>query len=58
MKHYQTKEIEKLMQCPSKKSPPLWYSSGFFLKGTYYYAFIAKKMQKTHFLNGISSKSF
>jgi hypothetical protein len=52
------KEIEKIMQCPSIKSPPLWYGSGFFLKWKYYYAFIAEKMQKNNFfLNGISSKS-
>ncbi len=40
------KEIEKIMQCPSIKSSFLWYGSGFFLKWRYYYAFIAKKMQK------------
>ncbi len=34
------KEIEKIIQCPSIKSFPLWYDSGFFLKGRYYYAFI------------------
>jgi hypothetical protein len=50
------KEIEKIMQCPSIKSP-FWYDSGFFLKGRYYYVFITKKMPKKHFLNGISSKS-
>jgi len=47
-------EIEKIMWCPSIKCPLLWYGSGFFLKGRYYYAFIAKKMQKTIF----SSKNF
>ncbi len=52
------KEIEKIMQCPSIKSPPLQYGNGFFLKGRYYYASIAKKLQKNTFLNGISSKSF
>jgi hypothetical protein len=25
------KKIEKIMECPSIKSSPLWYSSGFFL---------------------------
>jgi len=35
------------MQCPSIKSPPLWYGSGFFLKQRYYYAFIVQKC-KTH----------
>jgi hypothetical protein len=51
------KKIEKLMQCPSIKSPLIWYGSGFFLKIRYYCAFTTKQMQKkTHFLNGISSK--
>ncbi len=35
------KKIEKIMQCPSIKSPPLSYGSGFFLKGRFYYAYIA-----------------
>jgi hypothetical protein len=35
------KEIEKIMQCPSIKSPSLWYDSDFFLEIRYYYAFIA-----------------
>jgi hypothetical protein len=52
------KEIEKIMQFPSIKSPSLWYGGGFFLKGRYYYEFMTKKMQKKHFLNGISSKRF
>ncbi len=43
------KEIEKIMQWPSIKSPPLWYDNGFLLKGRYYYAFIPKKMQKNTF---------
>jgi hypothetical protein len=43
------KEIENIMQCPSIKSAPLWYGSGFFLKGRYYYAFIVLKNAKTHF---------
>jgi hypothetical protein len=42
------KEIEKIMQCPSIKSPSLWYGNVFCLKGWYYYAFITKNMQKTH----------
>jgi hypothetical protein len=42
------------MQCPSIKSPPLCYGSGFFLKGKYYYAFIARNAKKTLFFNGIS----
>jgi hypothetical protein len=42
------KKIEKIMQCPFKKSPPLWYGSGFFLKIRYYYAFITKQMQIKH----------
>ncbi len=44
------------MQCPSIKSPPLWYGSGFFFKIRYYYAFVTKEILKTHFLNGISSQ--
>ncbi len=52
------KKIEKIMQDPSIKSPPLWYGSDLFLKICYYYAFIIKQMQKTHFLNEISSKNF
>jgi hypothetical protein len=52
------KEIEKIMQCPSIKSLLLWYGSGFFLNEIYYYAFIVKKWKNTHFLNGISCKSF
>jgi hypothetical protein len=49
------RKLKKLMQCSSIKSPLLWYGSSFFLK-KYYYAFVTKQMQKTHFLNGISSK--
>jgi hypothetical protein len=26
------KKIEKIMECSSIKSPPLWYGCGFFLK--------------------------
>jgi hypothetical protein len=40
------KKIEKIMQCPSIKSPPFLYGSGFFLKIKYYYAFITKQMPK------------
>jgi hypothetical protein len=36
-------KIEKIMQCPSIKSPLLWYGSVFFLKRRYYYAFIIQK---------------
>jgi len=32
MKHYQTEKTEKIIQCPSIKSPPLWYGSSFFKK--------------------------
>jgi hypothetical protein len=35
-------KIEKIMHCPSIKSPHVWYDSGFFLKGRYYYASILK----------------
>jgi len=27
-----TKKIKRIMQCPSIKSPLVWYGSGFFLK--------------------------
>jgi len=40
--------FEKIMQCPSIKSLPLWYGNGFFLKKRYYYAFIIKQMKKKH----------
>jgi hypothetical protein len=49
MKHYQTKEIEKIIQCPFIKSPPLRYGSGFFLKKSYCYAFIVQKCKKHTF---------
>jgi hypothetical protein len=52
------KEIEKIMQCLSIKSPPLWYGSGFFLKGRYYYAFIGKKKQKNTFFEWNSIQKF
>jgi hypothetical protein len=52
------KKTEQTMQDPSIKSPPLWYGSDCFLKVRYYYAFIIKQMQKTHFFNEISSKNF
>jgi hypothetical protein len=42
----QQKKIEKIMQWPSIKSPPLWYGGGFSLQN---------KCKKTHFLNGILS---
>ncbi len=42
------KEIENIMQFSSIKSHILWYGSGFFLKGKYYYALIARKMKKKH----------
>jgi hypothetical protein len=51
------KKIEKLMQCPSIKSPPLWYGSGFSPKNKIllciYYLTNEKKK-----LNAISSKKF
>jgi len=43
------KKIEKIMQCPSIKSPILSYGSGFFLK-FFYYAFIVKNAKKHIFL--------
>jgi hypothetical protein len=41
--------FEKIMQCPSIKSLPLWYGNGFFLKRRYYDAFIIKQMKKNIF---------
>jgi len=49
------------MQCPSIKSPPLWYGSVFFLKRKYNYAFIVTQMKKIKIkikLSEISSKNF
>jgi hypothetical protein len=43
------KKIQKIMQCPSIKSPPFLYGSGFFLKIRYYYAFITEQMLKNTF---------
>jgi hypothetical protein len=37
------KKIKKLMQCPSIKSTPFLYGSGFVFKIRYYYAFIIKQ---------------
>jgi hypothetical protein len=56
MKHYQ-KKIEKIMQCPSIKSPPFWYGSDFLPKKRHYYAFIVQKWKITLF-NEISSQNF
>jgi hypothetical protein len=52
------KKIEKIMQCPSIKSPFLWYGSGFFLKKNIIMHSLLNKCKTTHFLNGISSKFF
>jgi hypothetical protein len=52
------KKVEKIMQCPSTKSLPFLYNSGFSLKIRYYYAFTTKQMQKNTFLNEILSKNF
>jgi hypothetical protein len=38
------KKIEKIMQCPSIKSPPFWYVNDFFLIIGYYYAFTTTQM--------------
>ncbi len=43
------KKIEKIMQCPLIKSPPLWYGSDFFSYKRYYYAFIVQKCKKHTF---------
>jgi hypothetical protein len=52
------KEIGKIMQCPSIKSPSLWYGSGFFLKNDIIMHSLLKKGKRTHFKNGISSRSY
>jgi hypothetical protein len=44
------------MQCPSIKSPPLGYGSGFFPKNINYYAFIVQNAKKHTFFNEISLK--
>jgi hypothetical protein len=44
------KKIETIMQCPSIKSPPLSYGSGFFPRTRYYCAFIVQKCKKHTFL--------
>jgi len=40
------KEIEKIMQCPSIKSPPLWYGNDFLLKGRYIMHSLLKNAKK------------
>jgi hypothetical protein len=55
------KKIEKLMQCPSIKSPPLWYGSDFYPIYIYIYiynAFIVQKCKNHIFFNEISSTFF
>jgi hypothetical protein len=44
------KKIEKIMQCPSIKSPPLWYGSGFFPKKNIIMHLLFKSAKNTHFL--------
>jgi hypothetical protein len=50
------KKIEKVMQCPSRKSLPLWYGGGFFLKKDIVMHLLFKNVKNTHFFNEISSK--
>jgi len=52
------KKIEKIMQCPFVKSPPLWYGSGFFFEKINYYAFIVQKYKKHIVFNEFSFKFF
>jgi hypothetical protein len=41
------KQFEKIMQCPSIKSPPLWYGNGFSPKNMTLLLHV-KQMQKKH----------
>jgi hypothetical protein len=50
------KKVEKLMQCPSIKFPPLWYGSDFFF--IHIKKLLLKNAKITHFLNEISSQNF
>jgi hypothetical protein len=51
------KKIEKIMECPSIKSVPLWYCNGFSPKiKTLLWIYCSKIQKNTHFLNEISSK--
>ncbi len=52
------KKIEKIMQCPFIKSPPLWYGSDFFLLKKFIMHLLFENAKNTHFLNEISSKNF
>jgi hypothetical protein len=53
-----TKEKWKKILCPPIKPYPFSYGNGFSPKLKVYYAFIVHKVQKTHFLNGFSTKTF
>jgi hypothetical protein len=44
------KKNEKIILCPLIKSSPFSYGNGIPPKLRIYYAFIAHKVQKTHFL--------
>jgi hypothetical protein len=52
------KKIEKKMQCPSIKSPPLWYGNVFFYNIYIIMDLLFKNEKHTHFLNEISFKKF
>jgi hypothetical protein len=43
------KKIEKIMQCPSLKSPPFWYGSGAFLKNNNIMHSLLKNAKNTFF---------
>jgi hypothetical protein len=58
MKHYQTKKIEKIMQCSSIKFPTIWYGNGFFLKEIYIMHSILNKCKKTNFWMEFHPKSY
>jgi hypothetical protein len=49
IKHDPKKKIEKIMQCPSIISPPLWYGSGFFPKKNIIMHLLFKNAKNTFF---------
>jgi hypothetical protein len=55
---FKQKKLKRIMQFPSLKSPPLWYSSGFFPIRMILLCIYSKMQNNTHFLNEISSKNF
>jgi hypothetical protein len=52
------KKIEKIIQCPFIKSPPIWYGSGFKKNIIIIMHSLLNKCKKTHFLNEIHPKTW